>query len=185
MSTLRINFNKNLKMHLACTKDELRPAMNHIYFENGFAYASDGHILVKNKLEECSSITYDQIELLHDKFLHREHYKDILKYDVIEVSDEGIEARKGTEKVFFYFTIDETLKFPSAEKLMQDTFNKQNVNTSRIGFKLECLDRLRKSLHESDNCEFRFKGDSINTTVILESISESASIGLIMPIRID
>ena len=185
MSTIRINFNKKLKMHDACAKDELRPAMNHIYFEDGFAYASDGHILVKNKIEECSTIEIDQIEILSNKMLHRDHYKDILKYDVVEISDEGIEARKGAEKAFFYFATDDSMKYPSAEKLMQDTLNKQNVNTPRIGFKLEYLDRLRKSLHDSDSCEFRFKGDSLNTTVILESASDNASIGLIMPYKID
>ena len=182
MNTLRINFDKKLKMHEACANDELRPVMSHIYFENGFAYAADGYILVKNKLEECSTIEPEQISLLNNKLLHRDHYKDILKYDVIEISDEGIEARKGTEKVFFYFASDSTLKYPDAERLLQNTLNRQNVDTSRIGFNLGFLDRLRKSLHESDKCEFRFKGDYTSTTVILESTSESASIGLIMPV---
>lgn len=43
------NFNKKVKMHLACADDELRPALACIYFKNDFAYASDGHILVRNK----------------------------------------------------------------------------------------------------------------------------------------
>ena len=43
--TRRVNFNKSLQMHLACATDDLRVAMEHIYFQDGFAYASDAHVL--------------------------------------------------------------------------------------------------------------------------------------------
>lgn len=187
MSDIRVNFNKDVKMNLACSNDELRPAMNQIYFKDGFAYASDGCILVKNKVEEFSSIDTEQINILDNKYLHKDHYRDILKYDIIEISEEGIEAKKvnGGEKAFFYFSNADDYKFPNAENLLQDVLNKQNVETSYIGFNLKLMDRLRKSLFESNSCKFRFKGDYTNLHVILESIDTNMSMGLIMPLNLN
>ena len=88
--TRRVNFNKSLQMHLACATDSIRVVMEHIYFQDGFAYASDAHVLVKNDLSVCSSISQEQIEILNGKLLHKDAYKEILKYDVIDISEEGI-----------------------------------------------------------------------------------------------
>ena len=79
----RINFNKDVHMHLACAKDDFRPQMQCIYFKDGFAYATDAHVLVKNDLTACSNLDPEQIALLDGKLLHADHYKDILKYDTI------------------------------------------------------------------------------------------------------
>lgn len=185
MDKIRVNFNKNVRMNLACANDDLIPVMSQIYFKDGFAYATDGYILVKNKIDECSTIDLDQIEILNDKYLHKDHYMDILKYDIIQISEEGIEAKKnnGGEKAFFYFS-NADYKYPSAENLLQGTLNKQNVELSDVGLNLKLMDRLRKSLFDSDRCKFRFKGDKTNLSVILESIETNLSIGLIMPLNI-
>lgn len=187
MGTTRVNFNKEVRMNLACSDDELRPVMSQIYFKDGFAYASDGYILVKNKIEECSSIDAEQIKILENKYLHKDHYRDILKYDLIEISEEGVEARKvnGGEKAFFYFSNPDNYKYPNAERLLQEVLNKQNVHTCDVGFNLKFMDKLRKALFDSNSCKFRFKGDNINLNVILESISTNMSMGLIMPLNLN
>lgn len=41
------NFNKKVQMHLACSKDDYRPETQCIFFNNGFAYATDTHILYR------------------------------------------------------------------------------------------------------------------------------------------
>lgn len=186
MDKIRVNFNKEVKMNLACANDDLlRPVMSQIYFKDGFAYATDGIILVKNKIDECSTIDPEQIKLLENKYLHKDHYRDILKYDIIQISEEGIEAHKtnGGEKAFFYFS-NADYKYPSAENLLQSILNKQNAELSDVGLNLKSVDRLRKSLFDSDRCRFRFKGDKTNLHVILESYETNISIGLIMPINI-
>lgn len=187
MGNLRINFNKDLKMHLACSTDELRLVMNYIYFKDGFAFASDGLILVKNKLEECSSIPLDQIEELDNKFLHKDHFKEILKYDIINISKDGIEAQKtnGGDKLFFYFSRFDDLKYPNAEKVFQDALNKSNASLTILGLNLKLIDRLRKALHDSDLCTFRFKGSPSDLNVIFENAKGDQSIGLIMPLNLD
>lgn len=49
MSEQKNNFDKKVQMHLACSKNELRKEMQCVYFKDGFAYASDGIILVKTE----------------------------------------------------------------------------------------------------------------------------------------
>lgn len=118
MSNLRVNFNKDVMMHLACSTSDSRPTMQYIYFKYGFAYATDTHILVKNELSACSTIDEQQLKILDGKMLHYSHYKDILKYDVIEISEDGIEARKNGQKTFFYFNTAE--KYVDVEKVIND-----------------------------------------------------------------
>lgn len=66
----RHNFNKDLRMDLACSRnDYFRPVFSYIHFKDGYAYACDTHILVKNKLSECSTFTDEEIEKLDGKFI--------------------------------------------------------------------------------------------------------------------
>lgn len=182
MST-RVNFNKNLRMDLACSNDDLRPVMQNIYFKDGYAYASNGYILVKNKLEECGDLLEEQIQLLDDKMLHKDHYKSILKYDAIIVSEDGIEARKGLGKAFFYFN-DTGDKFPDAEKALQICLNSENAKEHIFAFKLKWFDIIKKSLADAENCKFRLKGRFPNFSFLVENINESSSTALIMGIEL-
>ena len=60
----RHNFNRGLRMDLACENDSFRPVFSYIHFKDGYAYASDAHILVKNNLSECSTFTDEEIASL-------------------------------------------------------------------------------------------------------------------------
>ena len=77
MSEQKNNFDKKVQMHLACSKNELRKEMQCVYFKDGFAYASDGIILVKNRISEISGLEECEAEALNGKFLHADLYKDI------------------------------------------------------------------------------------------------------------
>ena len=107
------NFSKQAKLHLCCANDELRPVMNNIYFDNGYAVATDGHILACAYIEEISSLNPEDIEKLNGKLLNAASYKELLKYSDICITDTAIEAKKsigiyGTMKVSFDFTTDTT-----------------------------------------------------------------------------
>ena len=91
MSEQKNNFDKKVQMHLACSKNELRKEMQCVYFKDGFAYASDGIILVKNRISEISGLEKHEVEALNGKFLHADLYKDMLKYDNIMIAEDGIE----------------------------------------------------------------------------------------------
>ena len=157
MKTERFNFDKSCQMHLACSCDGLKPSLCYVYFKDGFAYASNSIILVKNRISECSNLDQKTIDALDGKLLHRNFYKEILKYDTISVSEDGIECKKDSNTSFFYFAKD-SLKYPDAENVIQQNLNKQPVQIHEIMFNLKYFDILKKSLHNSERCKAVFKG---------------------------
>lgn len=179
MSKKGNNFNKKVQMHLACSGySPIRPEMCCIYFRNGFAYASDGHILAKNRISEISGLEDHEITALDGKFLHADFYKDMLKYDNIMIAEDGIECSKDNDKVFFYFSTFD--KYPDAEKVMQEALNTQTTPLPQVRFDMKIIQRLNKSLFESDKCVATFKGT--NKVIVFDSMMEGvSSVGLLMP----
>lgn len=174
------NFDKKVQMHLACSKDELRPNMACIFFNNGYAYATDSYILVRNRISEISRLNEIEIQALDGKFLHADFYKDMLKYDNIMIAEDGIECSKGNDKAFFYFSTFD--KFPDAEKVLQDALNKQTVPLPQFSFDMGLMQRLNKALYRSDKCTATFKG--VGKPIVFDSMdAEVSSIGLFMPMR--
>lgn len=172
------NFDKKVQMHLACSKNELRKVMQCIFFKDGFAYASDSIILVKNRISEISGLEEHEIAALDGKLLHADFYKDMLKYDNIMVAEDGIECSKGDDKVFFYFSTFD--KYPDAEKVLQNALNMQTVPLPQFSFDMKTIQRLNKALFESDKCVATFKGT--NKPIVFDSMMEGvSSVGLLMP----
>lgn len=174
------NFNKKVQMHLACSKDESHPVMQCIFFNNGFAYATDTHTLVRNRISEISGLNEAEIEALNGKFLHADFYKDMLKYDSIMIAEDGIECAKGNDKAFFYFSTFE--KYPDAEKVLQNALNKQTVPLPQFSFDMKLIQRLNKALYQSDSCTATFKG--VGNPIIFDSMDEEvSSVGLFMTLH--
>jgi hypothetical protein len=137
-------------------------------------------VLVKNCIEDICDACEEQIRLLDGKLLHKNHYKEILKYDFIAVSEEGIECvdKKSNRVAFFYFAKEGEYKYPNVEKVLQDTLNMQNTPIFEIGLNNNLIKTINNALFESDSCKFQFKGEG--KAVVLQSI-KSRSIGIIMP----
>lgn len=168
-------------MHLACSEDDFHPKMQCIFFNNGFAYASDTQILVRNRISEISGLNESEIEALNGKFLHADFYKDMLKYDSIMIAEDGIECSKGNDKAFFYFSTFE--KYPNAEKVLQDALNMQTVPLPQFSFDMKLIQRLNKALYQSDRCVATFKG--VNKPVVFDCAdAEVSSTGLLMGLRV-
>ena len=180
MTEIKNNFNKKVQMHLACIKDDdFRKEMECIYFNNGFAYATDTRILVRNRISEISGLEEHEIAALDGKFLHADFYKDILKYDNILIAEDGIECTKGNDKVFFYFSTFGS--FPSAEKVLQDALNRSATPLPQVSFDIKLMQRLNKALYKCDKCTATFKG--VGNAIVFDSMeTDVSSIGLIMPI---
>ena len=181
MSEKGNNFNKKVQMHLACSGCSLtRPEMCCVYFKDGFAYASDGYILVKNRISEISGLEEHEIAALDGKFLHAGFYKDMLKYDNIMIAEDGIECSKNDDKVFFYFSTFD--KYPDAEKVLQEALNMQTTPLPQVSFDMKIMLRLNKALFESDKCIATFKG-TYKPIIFDSNIEGISSIGLLMQCR--
>ena len=74
-----------------CADDELRPILSNIYFDEGNAICSDGHILLVIPVVEISNLDGADIEKLNGKMLNKAAFRYLLKFDrVSEIDDEGI-----------------------------------------------------------------------------------------------
>lgn len=183
MEIKRINFDKTVKMHEACADDDLRPAMQCVYFENGYAYASNGIIVVRNKVAEICNLDDEQQGLLNGKMLHKNHYKDILSYDFIEVSEDGIECKHTkTGRVSFFYFYDKT-KYPNVDSVISSVDVLPNTPLEKIGLDGNNLKKLCDSMFEGRSVFFSFKG--ADKGIVVRSLMYSNSVALMMPRIID
>lgn len=89
MADLRKNFSKALKLHcVAGSRGNFAPG-EYIYFKDGYAYAVSNHLYVRVKLDKWSGFEDAEIALLHGKSIHRELYKQLLEYDIVNVTVDG------------------------------------------------------------------------------------------------
>ena len=100
----RYNFNKYAKMNLLCSKDELRPVLACIYFNECNAIAADGYAMLVSPVREISNLSDEDIEKLNGKLIDSNSYKDLLKFDVIRVETDGIVgiAKTGAETKYLF-----------------------------------------------------------------------------------
>ena len=144
------NFLKGAKLHLCCSDDDLRPAMNNIYFDEGHATATDGHILICADLHDISTLSDEDIEKLNGKLLNAASYKELLKYPTIHITDTAIEATKplgvgGSMDVSFKFTKDTT--YPNYKSVLDgigvpEKEDEQVTKTFNTGLNIKSLKRL-------------------------------------------
>lgn len=73
------NFSKKYPLWKACGfHDNFRTAIHYISFANGYAYATDSHILVRARLTDISNFEEQELSLLDGKFIHGNFFKEII-----------------------------------------------------------------------------------------------------------
>lgn len=157
------NFWKGAKLHLCCSNDDFRPAMNNIYFDEGHAIATDGHILICADIHDISDLNDEDIERLNGKLLNSASYKELLKYPTIRITDTAIEATKalgvyGSMNVSFRFTEDTT--YPNYKSVLDDIGvpekeEEQVPKTFNTGLNIKSLKRLADAV-SSDFVDLRY-----------------------------
>lgn len=179
------NFSKDVKMHLACLKEDVtNPTLGCIYIKNGYAYASDRSILVRNDLRDMSNFDDADIEALDGKYIPADFYKEIIKYDDCLISDEGIECHKDDDKAFFYFKVFGDSKYPNADQVLENALNKMTVPMPQIGFDVKKMQTLYKALYGANQCKATFKGEG--QPIVFYSLEKSSnSVGILMPVTIN
>lgn len=151
MKKQRQNFTRDLS--IACSTDELRPVLNHVYFKDGYAYATDAHILIKQSLEYHTIIGKDNLE---GRYLHRHIFKCIYGYTIAEATPDGVECTdKYGNKVLFRYSEFGDSKYPNAD-LVLDQF--KPTQCERVAFGMYNLDKVRKLLYnENPDASVRFE----------------------------
>ena len=193
----RVNFYKQFQLNKACANDDLRPVMNHVFFKNGYAYATDAHIAVKAKLEDICNFPPDQIEMLEGHLLHRKHYEMIMKADFAQVekvtdNETGIETVQfrvfGDNKTSYIVPLikeGEGFRYPNCDAAV---FDKPvgGVDMKAVGFNYTLLGLLKSAMGIRSRLEMHFAGDGRQIEVIgKEDLSGYDVRGIIMSIAID
>jgi len=120
MKKVRHNFKKGIELHKVCAVDEWRPVLNYIYFDGPYAIASDGHILIKTKVNEISNFDEQEIEMLNGHLLHAKSFQLLMRYPVVSIEKDGFLVQDDGFKIKVNFYSGDSLKYPSYQKILDD-----------------------------------------------------------------
>ena len=86
---LRINFDKAYKLWSACEDvNVVDDKFEYVYFLNGFAYASNRHIVAKVPLELCTSFQPEDYVKLNNCRIHRTMLKTLCSFNIVFISED-------------------------------------------------------------------------------------------------
>lgn len=127
-----------------CSNDDLRPAMQCVYFKDGFVYATNAYIAIKQHLS-LHNFGEEESRLLDGKLLHKDHLKLMKKCDHFEITSDGIKSTKGMLQMVHQFFDGQ---FPDLEKVIPEI---TDFALTKFSINSENLNILQKiMLHESE-----------------------------------
>ena len=120
MKTIFKNFDKSYPLYLACDiKNYIRTSTHYIMFSNGYAYATDAHILVKARLTDISDFDEQDLALLDGKCIHANNYKKIVKSKgEVSITTDAIVVKETEYEVAYPLKTKESVRFPDCENVM-------------------------------------------------------------------
>lgn len=169
-------------LHIVCTIDDIRPCLSTILFKDGFAYATNTHILVKLDLNECCNFSDEEKEILNGKQIHKNQFAQLLKYDLVVVKEEGFVACKSSDisETCFRFINPArlpNLKYPDVDRVIQDALNKPRVAQNQIGIDISYIDKCNK-IFSTKKTIMQF--GELHQPIIIKC-ADSKDMALIMP----
>lgn len=172
------NFRK--KVTVVCGSDDLRPIMQHVFFDDGFLICTDGHILLKQSLKQ--NIFYDEeISIMNGKYLHRNAFDEVFRYDMVTVSEDGFTCRKGGVECLIKFSEPDGV-YPKWKAVLPENKNKGSVD--EIGINVNLLNRINKitlSYKKAMKFEFHGKNRGILITPMDSDLTPEDETILVMP----
>jgi hypothetical protein len=158
----------------ACERDKnnLRKNLEYVWFLNGYAYATNGKVLIKQELR-INHVQY--MELLNGHGIHWTVFKKLMNYPDVVADFEGIKTPDG---VLYPYAIPELKPYNFDAYIIDPYLGGEPVNVLGIDYKLiscagECLygrDHLLKLEFNGESCLIR-------VTNITENIDQVAIVG--------
>lgn len=158
--------NFTTELHKCCSSDkkETRLWAKAIHFNNGFAYASEGHVLIKSSLEYHSVINPENLE---GKAMHKDNFKEIIKFDVAECLEDGISCKSVDGQVAFYeyFNMEGT-KAPDFNKVIPS--GSEFKSLFQVGLNPTYVSKLSDAMFYGESClRYRFTGQ--NSAILVDA----------------
>lgn len=161
-------------LHLACANDKSRPAMQCVHFKDGFAYASDGHVVIKQPLHLN---LVDNMDILDGVSIHSESFKAIRKMKHVTATEDGFECiSKDGSKVFFEYSKE---KSPNFEAVLT---SKGAQMLGEIGINPGLVGVLKKAMAGGDKVKMTFQGQA--EAIMIEPLQAEyeGEVAMIMPL---
>lgn len=165
-------------IHLACGNDELRPVLSHIRIKDGYAEATNAHMIVRQKLSKTSLIPEDVIKEMEGKLIYKGVWKELCDASSIEIIEGKIVAMTEAGKTIFEFA-EETTLFPKVESVL-DTHS--CAVASEIGINAKLVETFGKVFQTTD-LKFIFNGK--DNGILVEPIGSEGEMGILMPISLN
>ena len=187
------NFQPEYKLWKACAKEDMRSVLEYVHFKDGYAYASDGYVLVRVPLSVCTTLDDEQIELLNGFAIHAPLLKMLVGFEKIQVGHiastvNGVEkilaqivATSGDNIVSVTLSDNLAVTPPDFEKVM--SFNGEREPVSNIGLYGDRVKIIADAMG-ANRLELKFRS-SKDGVLISPANDESDVIGMIMPFMLD
>ena len=146
-------YNFNSQLHLVCSDDDLNPALGSVYFIDGYAYACNGYIIVKQNMDYHTVINPEN---LIGRTIHRDSFKQIMDFTYATAEADGVLCKDddGREAFFIYSQIstpfDFLLKMPPIKLVEKSVFGlnpkfletaaKVLIGAKQNGFKIQMIE---------------------------------------------
>lgn len=185
---------KTLKLNYITSNDDLRPSLQHIQFnENGYIYASDGHVLIKSTMEDVFGTTFPELQELWDKHgemhVHSSEWKkiagkELLWCTVLMESDNKaiLQFKDRNNEYTVTFITNNYERFPECEQVIP-VQSLQPIDI--IGINGSLFNQLTMCIKASvDIAQFKleFRGD--NKGIVLTNKELKHTTFLLMPFKV-
>jgi hypothetical protein len=166
-------------IHLACSDDKDRPALQHIEIIDGVATATNGHIICRLNLGAYSKLDEEIIKQLNGKLIHRDVWETIQDADIITIEGDNLHMDQGGIKATFDIFTDVT--FPDHQSLIDAVANSAFDKKSFVAFNPKYI-ALAAKLFPSENLICRFYEN--NDMMVFFPSGDAKGFMGIMPMKI-
>lgn len=173
----------NSKPHLICCTDNIRTHMNHIWFNNGYLHATDGHAAIKQHLS-LHEFSEDEIKMMQDKWMHRSIFPDIYKAEYLKVHEKGIVgvSKTGHETLFTWANVSD--RFPDLDYILTQEMEETPLPSWAINPTL--LKRVYDAMVMNFDSGVKLTFTGARRKIIVEPVDYSElQIAIIMPVEVN
>jgi hypothetical protein len=167
--------NFTTKLYEVCSNDELRPIFMCVHFKDGFAYASDAHMIVKQSLEYHSIVNP---ELLDGKSIHKDNYKAIMQFEIATCDASGVQCMDNDGRTAFFEYFDRKgIEVPNFDTVLKPVGQK---SIEFIGINPDYLHKLSKAMHSTSGA-LRLQFQGVDRAILVDAVGIDNQCGVIMP----
>lgn len=168
----------------ALANDHLRPTLCHAFVRNGFIYATNAHIAVKQSLEHIHGIDdKEERETLEGKYFSEHLLRQLEKCNIVQFKKDGIHTVNGNTKAVYQYS-ECGDKYPDVDAVLPAKDRIEKV--SAIGFNPTLFKTMSDAMMKDDNrFKFEFNGRNRAIVVTAEYYDREHQMGIIMPLNLN